>query len=294
MNLFTIIDPDGTCFLDNVDVGGIIARDPEDLPYLAAILNAPVANFVWQLISKPFQNNYRSANKQFIAPLPIPDADEREKRVVSDLARRLQELHTRRRDWIDKFEKRLHCAQTVADPKTPDFLWADVGTAPSGKQSRSMPSDRSARDATAWAKAKMAEALDGRLAELDAWLKPGVPIIVENGDDEIRIRINGHFVIECFDLPDTPLVAAQWRHRTRDIHVTEAFDGKRLLKILLDLRRISDAHLAKSLLDADREIAIAGQEISETETEINQIIYDLYRLTAAERKIIEKGGISPP
>ncbi len=38
-----------------------------------AVLNAPVADFVFRIVAKPFQNRLSfAANKQFIAPLPIP------------------------------------------------------------------------------------------------------------------------------------------------------------------------------------------------------------------------------
>ena len=68
------IDAAGEYYLDNVDVNGIIVNNEEMLYYLAGIINSPFLNFVWRQISKPFQNDYRSANKQFIAPLPIPSA----------------------------------------------------------------------------------------------------------------------------------------------------------------------------------------------------------------------------
>ena len=68
-------DRNGVLYLDNVDVGGVISAPDTDPNFLLAALNGPVANFVFRRISKPFQNGYWSANKQFIAPLPIPIAD---------------------------------------------------------------------------------------------------------------------------------------------------------------------------------------------------------------------------
>ena len=68
------LDFSGHFYLDNVDVGGVLSTPNISPAYLMAALNAPVCDFVFRTISKPFQNDYRSANKQFIAPLPIPNA----------------------------------------------------------------------------------------------------------------------------------------------------------------------------------------------------------------------------
>jgi N-6 DNA Methylase len=66
-------DPDGRDYCDNVDVGGIVPTEGS-LWYLTAILNSGVSNLLFSWLSKPFRGSYMSANKQFIAPLPIPDA----------------------------------------------------------------------------------------------------------------------------------------------------------------------------------------------------------------------------
>ena len=65
-------DLDGEFTMDNVDVGGVLASSREELFFLLAVINSSVADFVWSQTSRPFQNGYRSANKQFIAPIPVP------------------------------------------------------------------------------------------------------------------------------------------------------------------------------------------------------------------------------
>lgn len=65
-------DPDGVVFLDNVDVNGLLPSDDgPDLWVLACLLNSRLLNWVFRLTSVPFRGSYFSANKQFIAPLPI-------------------------------------------------------------------------------------------------------------------------------------------------------------------------------------------------------------------------------
>jgi hypothetical protein len=63
------------------------------------------------------------ANKQFIAPLPIPDASPEQRMEVGTRARELQELHTLRRDTIAKLDQRLHSAQTAPVSPAPKEVW---------------------------------------------------------------------------------------------------------------------------------------------------------------------------
>lgn len=87
-------DPRGTRFLDNVDVGGVILKKAWDLFFVLGILNSNACNYVWRLTSKPFRGEYRSANKQFIAPLPIPKT--KDQKPLTALAKKLADLHEKR------------------------------------------------------------------------------------------------------------------------------------------------------------------------------------------------------
>jgi len=289
--LFCAMDLDGACYLDNVDVGGVLCTDRDELPYLAAILNSPVCNFVWRRTSKPFQNDYRSANKQFIAPLPIPDATPEDRAEVSRRARELQELHTQRRDLVEKLDRRLNSPQTaeIKPAPKPDWLWSEIGTPASWKQSPEAPAGLTGRALTAWAKERHGTALQDRLDELDALLHPGVTLTVENTDDELALRINDRQILRLYDRPDTPFIAAQWRHTLRDANVTEAYDGKRLLKNLLTLRTTSDTPLRDRILALDAEITALDATIATRETALNAIIYRLYNLTSEEIATVEEG-----
>ncbi len=64
------VDLDGSVYFDNVDVNGIIARD-DQLLGIAALLNSRPLDFMFRRGSVPFQNDFFSANKQFISWLPI-------------------------------------------------------------------------------------------------------------------------------------------------------------------------------------------------------------------------------
>lgn len=94
-------DPAGQYYLDNVDVGGIILRDASEQNYLftLALLNGNLADFFFRQRSVPFRGEYRSANRQFLAPIPIKltqSAREAEFRdQIVSLAGRMLDLHQR-------------------------------------------------------------------------------------------------------------------------------------------------------------------------------------------------------
>ena len=307
--LFCAMDLEGACYLDNVDVGGILCAETDELPYLAAVINSPVCNFVWRRISKPFQNDYRSANKQFIAPLPIPDASQEDRVEVGKRAWELQELHTRRRELVEKIENRLRSPQTVplSPAPGPEWLWAEVGTVASWKSGRhggrpsnsadmptggsgSVPTGLTARELSAWAKARHAEALQARHDALDALLQPGVGFEVVGTGDELVLRIGGREALRLYDRPDTPLVAVQWRQALRDRNVTEAFDATRVQRLLLDLRTTADAPLRDRVLSLDAEITALDATLAARESALNAIIYRLYGPLLPEEIALVEGG----
>lgn len=86
-------DPDGAVYLDNVDVGGVLLKPSWSLGFVTAVLNSGACNYFWRAIAKPFRGEYRSANKQFIAPLPIPTVSDQ--RPLEAIANRLAELFSR-------------------------------------------------------------------------------------------------------------------------------------------------------------------------------------------------------
>jgi hypothetical protein len=142
---------------------------------------------------------------------------------------------------------------------------------------------------SAWATERCELILQDYLLDLDVLLQPGATISVHNTSDELTLHIGGRQAIQLFDRPDTPFIAVQWRHALRDINITEAFNGKRLLKLLLNLRRTTDDALRDRILALDAEILALDQIIAERESAINNLIYRLYNLTPAEIAIVEAG-----
>lgn len=94
------LDGEGRVCLDNVDVGGVLPAANIPPAFLMAVLNGPVADVVFRLTAKPFQNDYRSANKQFIAPLPVPRASAEAQADIAARALRLQARWTQQRELL--------------------------------------------------------------------------------------------------------------------------------------------------------------------------------------------------
>jgi hypothetical protein len=282
-------DASGAFYLNNVRVNGILPTDINYGWYLLGILNAPVCTFVFQRLAKPKIGGWFEANKQFIAPLPVPEATSEQQQQVADMAERLQELHSHRRDLIAAVEERLHSPQTLPlSPRLrPSWLWAEVLTPAAWKTHPGAPSELSGRALTAWARAAYDAALQARLAPLNARLQADARLEVLNSDDKIWLSVNGVEVLAVYDKPDTPFLAAQWRHALRDLSPSESFDGNRLLRLLLDLRSCREQSLRARIVALDRDIAKQEKDIAAAEQQLNATIYQLYDLTDDEIARIE-------
>jgi len=285
--LHAFFDEQGEYCFNNVRVGGILIRETNVGWFLLGVINSPVPDWVFRRIARPKEGGYFEANKQFIAPLPIPDAKPEERNRVGELAKELQNLHTRRRDLVKSLDDRLQSGQTTSTKWKPRDIWRDIGSVKDWKDNPEAPAELKGRALTAWAKRNREGALTERLQLLDALLEEGVRIEVENTDAEIGLIIEGNEVLRLFDKPDTPFLAAQWRHALRDVRVTQAFDGKRLLRLLLDLRTTADTGLRDRIVTLDTEIAALDGEIADRESEINALIYGLYKLEPDEIAMIE-------
>lgn len=288
MRLFTAVDAKGKFYLDNVDVNGILIDGETDLFFLAGILNAPVANFIWRHISKPFQNDYRSANKQFIAPLPIPKASDADKAQVAEKAKRLQELHTQRRDLLLAIDKRLDSPQCEDDTRDEGWLWADVKPVAEFKKSPDAAKLKG-RELTAWANFQREMALTKHLDAITPMLQPGVNLSVANEYGELKLLANGAALIEGIFVDETQaaFIAAQWRHKARKTNVTEKFDGKRLVNLLLKLRKTTNEAIRQQVVKIDADIQALDEQIAQAEADMNALTYRLYGLTADEIRLVE-------
>ena len=287
-NLCCVADEEGKFYLDNVDVGGVLPVSADDLFFLCGVLNAPVCDFVFRRTSKPFRGETLSANKQYIAPLPIPNATKEQKMAVGDQAKNLQKLHTARRDKAALLKRRLDSDQCLADKRAEDWLWADVRKLKEWKQEA--PAELAGRERTAWAKEQRAAKLEAHLDKIDALLRPNAILTVNCDSGEVNFCIESVPVATAYlDENEADFIAAQWREAARNTNVTEKFTAKQLVKKLLTLRKTDIAPLRMQVIKIDAEVQAFDAKIEQAERDMNQFIYGLYNLTEDEIKLVEAG-----
>jgi len=259
-------DAKGEFYFNNVRVNGILVSEKHESWFLLGILNAPVANFVFKKTAKAKQGGFYEANKQFLAPLPIPDASDEQKKKVGNLAKELQQIHTARRDKMLLTEKRVQSSQTEADKRSPQWIWAD---------------------------AKNKESLEKRLDALTSCLRTGAAMKAENDKGEIRFFINAIPVIEGIfeDAQQADFIAAQWHYTALTTNITEKFTAQKLISLLCTLRKTDNSALMKQVIALDKEIRELDQIIAEKEKEMNNIVYSLYKLSPEEIRLVEKNSI---
>ena len=292
-SLISTSDAPGEFYPDNVDVGGVIPCDAGDLSFLNGILNSPVADFCFQQISKPFRGGFLSANKQFIAPLPIPDANDQQQNDITQLANTLQSKHTERRNEVAKLQTRVASANCLENTYDEEWLWAEIESIATFKE-QAPEEITAARERTKWAKQERNRKLDEQFEKLDSLLRVGMQLRASHEDDAISVKGRvGHnsevTLITKFGLDprEAELLAALWTQKLRNTNVTEKFDGKALVKKLLKFRAPKDDGLRKTMLDIHKRICELDREIDDAESKINSIIYKLYKLSPAEIALVE-------
>jgi len=279
------VDAAATQYLDNVDVGGVAAARDVSPFFLAAALNAPPADFAFRRISKPFRGDYRSANKQFIAPLPIPNASEADRAALAHDAERLQELYTQRRDSLSDTARRLGTIRIR--PRADNWLFPDLP--PLDELIEAAPGRLIEAERRDWAKARLARLVEDRETALGEHLRAGVALSAELYRGELRFMVDGIPATSgIFPIAaEAPFLLAQWCVLASRLDVTDKMDGKRLSALLKKVTPTAEAHIMADIIALQEAITATEVEITQIETRVNQTIYRLHALTPAEIRMIE-------
>ena len=256
--------------------------------FLAGVLNGPVASFVFRRISKPFRGNYRSANKQFIALLPIPEGSNQDRSAVARIAEQLQQLHTQRGNILEDIGRRRSVLRQRMQPES----WLFPGLPRLNDLQDQSPNTLGSEQRKDWARKRLAEELARRHERLGSRLSPGVDLSAELVDGELRFFVDGVVVVDHIFVDDKvgPFIAAQWKVLATSMSVTASSSGARLSS---SLRRLA---VATDNLEAVRQIIALGNDlnavearIAKAESEINQLLYDLYGLNREDVRRVEAG-----
>lgn len=279
---------DGAAFyINNVRVNGILPKQPEDGFYLLGVLNSNTADFLFRRIGKPKAGGYFEANKQFIAPLPVPNAKAAQKTEIGEMAKRLQELVTKRRDALDLVGKRLAACEAIERPAS--FLWPHLRDAAHWKAKN--PQGLSGRALAAWIKLHLAALHEEQLIRLGGYLPAGVNLEAEYKDGELRLIANGRVAIEgiFIDEEEGKFIAAQWRYLARITNITDNTKAKTIADKLCTTYRTDNPSLQTQFLKLMDEVQGLEAEINKIESQLNKNIYELYQLTPDEIQMVEAG-----
>jgi hypothetical protein len=273
----------GVNHLNNVRVNGILPARGADQSFLLGVLNGRVADFIFRRIGKPKQGGWYEANRQFIAPLPIPNPSAAARAEIARRARRLQERWTRRRDLLREADDRLSVLARARQPAR--WLWSDLPSLPdlSEQAPRGL---RLTTDRRKWAEERLDEMEAARVEALQAALDRGGRREARFERGELRLYESGVVVLDKIYLDEAAgrLAEAYWRWLLLSGPAREAE------RFASDLRRPpapSDVPAAAQFIERVATLAEEVAAIEVAERALNEVLYGLYRLAPEERNLVE-------
>lgn len=284
-NLRVCFDPSAQLYLNNVRVNGIVAASDIQSGYLLGTLNSSAGDFVFRKIAKPKDGGFFEANKQFIAPLPIPTANGDSQTIVAGRATALQTLHTRQRDLINSIGRRI----LALPARNQKLEWLFVELTPKVDLQADAPAHLDAQKQRDWAKRKYEEAIESRYTAITSRLIPGADLSAELDKGELKFFIDGVPIIDrvFVKVADAPFILAQWKYLASTFSITARTDGKKLCNALRKISVTDNTALIEQVIDLQAVLSKTEAEISVAEAEMNAIIYDLYGLSADQIAHIE-------
>ncbi|MGD9818355.1 MAG: hypothetical protein AB7V04_06610 [Desulfomonilaceae bacterium] len=128
------------------------------------------------------------------------------------------------------------------------------------------------------------------MEKVDALLKPGAVLDVKIDNGAIVFLINGQVVVSAFvPVDEGTFVAVQWRQIARTTNVTEKFQAKALINLLLNIRSSENQAFIDSTINFDERIRNLDSNLAEVENRLNAFVYELYGLSEDEIAMVEAG-----
>lgn len=280
------VDIEGRYYCDNVDVGGVVPARKEDAWWLSGILNAPITNSIFAWLSKPFRGDYKSANKQFIAPLPIPKADRAAKAALSALAKGMQERRTRRVELRAALDERLLSTASTTWPM--ERILPQVRSISGIEQSA--PTSLPASQRKSWTDEQRKGDEETALARIDGLVKLDSQADVVADKGKLSFRIDQQEVARTFLSDDElALVEAQWRAVAVEFAPTGKDDASRLVNKLRKVVTTADASVREQIIGIGVELARLSDVIRDDERDLHEMTCHLFGLTDEERRLIDQG-----
>jgi hypothetical protein len=248
------------------------------------VLNAPVVDFVFRRIAKPKDGDWFEANRQFIAPLPIPPATPNQRAAVAAAAWGLQCLHTLRRDTLALIARRLKGLPTMRRPET----WLLHGLPDRATLRSEAPPELDERGRRDWAAKEYTIQLKAHYDAIRPRLRPGAALEATLKDGELCFLVDGVTVVDRVFVSesDGSFVLAQWKVLASTLTFTENTTSKSLCNALRTLVVANNATLTDQVVAHTAALTACEATIRTKEDELNALIFDLYHLDDAERKLV--------
>lgn len=278
------IDERGETYCDNVDVGGVLPAAGTSLSFLGGVLGAPTADLLFRWLSKPFRGDYLSANRQFIAPLPVPPSTPRQTTQLGGVATSLQAKYTERLRLRDGLAERL---STLARRKRlHEWLLPDVLSKRAIEDA--LPRRVGPDKRREVADQQQAEQIESAIGRIDALLRPGCAIEATHDDGAIRLSIDGTPAMRAFVDDDlAPFMLAQWQAIALGFEPNGRGNGKKLIDALRSVAEEAPAVVRAQVIERQRALSALAIELRDLETELHELTCRLYDLTPEERRLVE-------
>lgn len=278
-------DERGRFYANNVRVNGILPRGDNGW-FLLGALNAPITNYIFKWIGKPKDNGYFEANKQFIAPLPIPKADRAGRAGLSALAKGMQLHATDRMALKARLIERLASTACVNLP----FERILPGVRSVTAIETAVPSSVPRTDRKNWIDAQRNEDEEGALAALDGIAHLSSSADVTLTDGKLAFAIDEIEVARLFVQPsEAALVEAQWRIVALDFQPTGKGGAKRLVDRLRRVAMTADPAVEQQIIAIGNELAILTKMLGQEEAELHELTCLLFNLCTEEKRLVEAG-----
>jgi len=278
-------DETGQFYVNNVRVNGILPRGDNGW-YLMSILNCPTTNYIFKWLGKPKDNDYFEANKQFIAPLPIPKADRRDRAAFSALAKGMQERRTRRVTWRKDVDERLE-AITRTNLPLERIL---IGVRPVAEIEEAAPKSVPTSERKAWVDAQRAADEEAALARIDGLIHPAAEATAQVERGKLSFLIDEQEVARLYvGEEEADLLEAQWRAVALDFEPTGKGDAQRLVARLRRVAMTADAAVATQIVALGSKLARLTLALRNDETHLHELTCLLFNLSDDERRLVEQG-----
>lgn len=268
-------------------MNGIIPRGDNGW-FLLAALNSPATNYIFKWLGKPKDNDYYEANKQFIAPLPVPRASAADRAGLTALAKGMQDRRTAQVHEQADLNERL---ESIARTNLPlDRMLVGVRTF--AEINAAVPRSVDDRDRKRWTDDEHEADVEAAYARIDALIRADSEFSVVLRRGKLSFLIDEQEAARLFvSDAEGPLVEAQWRATAIGFSVTGKDDAERLVGRLRRVATDAPPAVAEQIVAIGRRLAERDSVLRDDEQQLHEMTCRLFGLSPAERKLVERGRV---